>query len=443
MIEKLMHQRVAALTVNQRMKNQLKRLKKIMNRLEKEFMKKRKHVNSWAKRASVKSTTSFESHLVLNVNILLSVQNHCEKFEVKIFIKEKEEIKRIMMTITKNIVRWVKEIDVNEMLLMCKNIETMKKWSKLLIFWIKMKSSKRTLKKNDFWIKEISLNAYLHEVSFEVVIHEIRIEETSKNIEKKEMRMLIKINKDIHSEMMIEKIEWLTKKSEQKKYVLLMIHVVSAEIMNKLIDEKICYKIDIKITQFYNLSCRVHQCLKCQEYNHKMYKCKNKQRCIYYTLNHHLKHCFHKQTWNMWKCEACQDIHRVFDSQCHKWQAEKERIKRVTKHRLLYHVIWEQKELKTATSKTFIETFINLKSLMNNNLKRKQRCSMNESCLLSAVITSENTILNHLIKKSRSNKLKLTSVMSLSMSSSVENFISEASALQTLKRTLNSLKCEF
>ncbi len=170
---------------------------------------------------------------------------------------------------------------------------------------------------------------------------------------------------------------------------------------------------------------------------------KNKQKCIYCALNHHLKHCFHKQTWNMWKCEACQDIHRVFDSQCHKRQAEKERIKRVTKHRSLYHVIQKKKELKAVMSKTFTETFINLKSLMNNDLKRKQRCSMNESHLLSAVIISENIILNHLIKKSRSNELKSTLVMSLSILSFVENLTSEASALQTLKKTLNSLKCEF
>ena len=145
----------------------------------------------------------------------------------------------------------------------------------------------------------------------------------------------------------------------------------------------------------------------------------------------------------MWKCEVCQDIHRVFDFQCHKRQAEKERIKRVIKHRLLYHVVWKQKELKTATSKTFTETFISLKLLMNNDLKRKQRCSMNESHLLSTVITSENTIMNHLIKKSRSNELKSTLIMSLSMSSSVENLTSEANALQTLKRILNSLKCKF
>ncbi len=68
-IKKLMHQHVTASTVNQCMKNQLKRLKKIMSKLEKKFMKKRKHVDSWAKRASMKLTTLFESHLVFNINI--------------------------------------------------------------------------------------------------------------------------------------------------------------------------------------------------------------------------------------------------------------------------------------------------------------------------------------------------------------------------------------
>jgi len=126
-IKKLLHQRVAASTVNQCIKNQLKRLKKIMSRLKKKFIKKRKHVDSWVKKVSVKLTTLFESHLVFNVNISLSMQNHCKKFEVKIFIKEEEEIKRIMTITMKNIVKWVREIDVNETLLTRKNIKMMKK----------------------------------------------------------------------------------------------------------------------------------------------------------------------------------------------------------------------------------------------------------------------------------------------------------------------------
>ena len=305
MIEKLTRQRVAVLTVNQCMRNQLKRLKKIMSRLKKKFAKKKKYVDNWAKRANEKSTTLFESQLVLSVDIASSMQNHCKKFEIKIFVKEKKKIKRIMMTITENIVRWAKKIDVDEIQLIRKNIKTMKRWSNLLIFQVKMKDSKRILKKNDFWIKKISLNASLHEVSFKIMIHEIKVEEMFKDIKKKRTKALIKINKDIHLKMMIEKVEWFTKNSEQKRYILLMIHIVSAEMMNKLIDEKVYQKINIKITQFYDLSCRTHQCLKCQDYNHKTYKCKNKQRFIYCALNHSLKHCFHKQTHDMWKCETC------------------------------------------------------------------------------------------------------------------------------------------
>ncbi len=204
------------------------------------------------------------------------------------------------------------------MLSTCKDIKIMKRQLNLLIFWIKMKDSKKILKENDFWIRKMSLNTSLHEVSFKVIVHEIKVEKMSKDIEKKKAKTLIKINKDIYSKIMIEKIEWLTKKNEHKRYILLMICIVNAELTNKLINERVCHEIDIKITQFYDLSCRIHQCLKYQKYNYKTYECKNKQRCIYCAINHCLKHCSHKQTQNMWKCEVCKDTHRVFDFQCHK-----------------------------------------------------------------------------------------------------------------------------
>ncbi len=144
----------------------------------------------------------------------------------------------------------------------------------------------------------------------------------------------------------------------------------------------------------------------------------------------------------MWKCETCRDTHRVFDSQCHKRQIEKERIKRVTKHRSLYHVVWEQKELKAMMSKMFTETFISLKSLINNDLKRKQKRSTNESHLLSVIITFKNTILNHLVKKSKTNELKSTSITSISISSSFEDLTRKVSTSQMLKRTSNSFECK-
>ncbi len=101
MTEKLTCQRVDALMINRWMKNQLKRLKKITCRLEKKFAKEKKQVNSWTKRTSEKSMISFRSHLAFSINMSSSMQNHCKKLEVKIFIKEKEKIKRIMMIIKK------------------------------------------------------------------------------------------------------------------------------------------------------------------------------------------------------------------------------------------------------------------------------------------------------------------------------------------------------
>jgi len=112
------------------------------------------------------------------------------------------------------------------------------------------------------------------------------------------------------------------------------------------------------------------------------------------------------------------------------------------KHRSLYHVVQEQKELKAMMLKMFIKTFINLRSLINNDLKRKQKHSTNESHLLSMIITFENTILNHLVKKLKTNKLKSTLIISISVSFSFEDFTREVSTLQMLKKTSNSFEYE-
>jgi len=99
----LTHQRVALSTFNKRIKDQLEKLKKITNKLEKKSIKNKKCVDNWTKRVSEKSITSFRSYFSLSVDIASSMQSFCKKFEVKIFIKDKEKIKRIITTTTKNI----------------------------------------------------------------------------------------------------------------------------------------------------------------------------------------------------------------------------------------------------------------------------------------------------------------------------------------------------
>ena len=85
---------------------------------------------------------------------------------------------------------------------------------------------------------------------------------------------------------------------------------------------------------------------------------------------------------------------------------------------------------------------LTLRLLIDNDLKRKQKRSTNESHLLSIIITFKNTILNHLIKKSKTNELKSISITSISVSFSFKNLTREINILQMLKKTSNSLKCK-
>jgi hypothetical protein len=442
MIQKLTRQRVAASTMNRRMEDQLERLEKVTSRLEKESAKEEERVNSWARRVSEELTTPFRSHPVSSVGVAPPVRNLCEEFEVKVFIKGEEEVERIMAATTEDIVRWARGIDVDDTLPARKDIEAMKRRPGLLVFQVKTEDSKKILEENDFWTKEVSPNASLRGASFGVVVHGIRVEGMPKDIEKEGAKTLTKFNKGIHPEVTIEKVEWLTKDSEQKRYASLVVRVASAEVANKLIDEGVCHEADIKTTQFYDPGCRVHQCLKCQGYGHKTYGCKNKQRCAYCALDHRSEHCSHKQARDMWKCGACRGTHRAFDPQCHKRQAEKERMKRATKQRPLYHAVRGQRGLGTVAPMTFTRTSTSLGSLVDNSLKRKQGRPTNGSRLLSAAATPGNTILDRLSKKPRSNGPESTPATSTSVSSSPEDLSNEASASQALKRTLNIYEYE-
>ena len=199
-----------------------------------------------------------------------------------------------MTTITKNIVNKTKNVVVAKILSTRKNIEIIKRRSRLFIFKIKTKKNKKILEKNDFWIKKISSSASTRNVNYDVIIYEIKMKKMSQNIKKKNAKTFTKINASIYSRIKINKVKWFTKKSAQKKYAFLIARVVNAKKTNKLIESEICHESNIKITQFYDSRCKVHQCLKCQKYDHKTYECKNNQKCVYCALNHKSKLCSHK-----------------------------------------------------------------------------------------------------------------------------------------------------
>jgi len=73
--------------------------------------------------------------------------------------------------------------------------------------------------------------------------------------------------------------------------------------------------------------------------------------------------------------------------------------------------------------------FTSFEFLINNNLKRKLERSINANRSFSVVATQENTILNYLIKKLRSNKL-ITFLFVL-MLSLIRSSINKINVLQT------------
>ncbi len=50
-------------------------------------------------------------------------------------------------------------------------------------------------------------NASLRSVSYIIIEYKVRVKKISKNIEKKEIKIFIRVNKSIYSEIKIEKID--------------------------------------------------------------------------------------------------------------------------------------------------------------------------------------------------------------------------------------------
>jgi len=81
---------------------------------------------------------------------MLSIQSVRKKFKIKIFIKNKKKIKKIIITTTNNIISRARETNVKRTFLTRKNIIVIKRRLNFVIFKIRIKKSKKILKKNDF-----------------------------------------------------------------------------------------------------------------------------------------------------------------------------------------------------------------------------------------------------------------------------------------------------
>ena len=94
--------------------------------------------------------SSTRSSLNENVRVTSSIRSLREKFEIKIYIKREEKIKRIMTTITNDMISRAREANARTTLSTRKNIIAIKRRSNIVIFRVKTKKNKRILKANNF-----------------------------------------------------------------------------------------------------------------------------------------------------------------------------------------------------------------------------------------------------------------------------------------------------
>ena len=153
-------------------------------------------------------------------------------------------------------------------LLARKNIVEVKKFKKLMIFKIVSEESKKILKSNNFWVKNVVITTIFRRERFEVMIHEVKIKNMFQDIKNENAKVIEKIDEIMHSRLQIKNVKWLIKNHEKKKYVLMMMWIRGAEIANKLIQLRIIMKSDIKTIKYYKKNCRIRQCIKCQNYDY-------------------------------------------------------------------------------------------------------------------------------------------------------------------------------
>jgi len=267
------------------------------------------------------------------------VRRPTREVEVVAWIKGEEEIERVHKMSAAEVVALARGPDALETLAARRDIQGIRRFRGMIVFRVSSEGSKKVLESNDFWIKEVSNTAILRRERAGVVVHGVRVKSLPKDMKREGAKAMEGSCKAMHQGIKIEEVAWLTRESEKKEHASIVMWVDCAEAANTLIQLGVVHESDIKIVEYYDMGCRMKQCMKCQEYGHLTYGCKNPQRCAHCAQSHRSGQCPHPENVSQWKCGACKGAHKAFDPKCPRRQKEKIRIKEATKTKPLYHAV--------------------------------------------------------------------------------------------------------
>lgn len=336
------------------------------------------------------------------------VRRFTREVEVVAWIKGEQKIERVHKMSAAEVVALARGSDTVETLAARKDIQGIRRFKRIIVIRVGEKNSKKTLESNDFWIKDVFSTAILRRERAEVVVYGIRVRSMSKDIKKKGAKTMERSCKTMYQDVRIEKIAWLTRESDKKKYASIVMWVNSAETANALIQLGVVHESDIKTVEYYDMRCRTKQCIKCQEYGHLTYGCKNQQRYAHCAQNYRSEQCSYQENALQWKCGACKEAHKTFDSKCPRRQKEKLRIKGEAKAKPLYHAV-----RATGTGRPFGSISITLGNVVaftqasEKILKRKAPTigrPIQAAVMQSIPVSIGESVVQQLTKKKRSNE---------------------------------------
>jgi hypothetical protein len=193
--------------------------------------------------------------------------------------------------------------------------------------------TKRDMEETQEWAKRIAPAAEVRKRTWPILIHAVRVADYGQNPCEENAKRIQKENERLHPGLKIASIRWLGH-AEKKEFTSMIIEIESASQANRVLQEGIVMKYDLKSAEIYDHKSRITQCFKCQRYGHISTACNNLRKCGHCGGQHHTDECAEKTQAKNRQCAACDGgDHQSWSPACPARQREMFRAKQAKRIR--------------------------------------------------------------------------------------------------------------
>src|SRR6266487_4707749 len=157
------------------------------------------------------------------------------------------------------------------------------------------KEAKKTVNNNQKWLVDLGKSGAILQDRFAIFVHLVQVDYI--DIDKTKAKQYIQAeNKSLYLDLRVVQITWPKSViANQKRYSSLILEVDSLEQANKLIQNRLYKKGEIKHYKLFESGCKLTQCYKCQHYSHIARACRGVVQCTYCAKGHAVKDCLYKE----------------------------------------------------------------------------------------------------------------------------------------------------